>query len=143
MAVQEFIVDTNVLVAGLARGKPDSPPASIMNAMASGNLLYLLSPDLMHEYRRVLLRPKLASWLGLSEDAIHALLDGIAEQGLWREPSVHSTAPEPGDNHVWNLLQQGENAILITGDKLLLANPPDGRLVITPRAYVDTFAKAP
>lgn len=55
-----FVVDTNVVVAGLITGLSNSPVASVLDAMLSGSLLYLLSPELLEEYRSVLLRPKLA-----------------------------------------------------------------------------------
>lgn len=54
-----FIVDTNVLVAGLITSQPSSPTAQVLDAMLDGRLFYLLSPALLREYRQVLLRPQL------------------------------------------------------------------------------------
>ncbi len=37
-----FIVDTNVVAAGLITHRPDSPTARILDAMLTGGLIYLL-----------------------------------------------------------------------------------------------------
>ncbi|KAI5912303.1 putative toxin-antitoxin system toxin component, PIN family [Azoarcus sp. PA01] len=62
-----FIIDTNVLVAGLISGEPTSPTARILDAMLDGGLLYVLSPAVLTEYRAVLLRPRLRRAHGLAE----------------------------------------------------------------------------
>ena len=43
------VVDTNAVVAGLLTGVGRSPVASILDAMLSGTLLFLLSPELLAE----------------------------------------------------------------------------------------------
>jgi hypothetical protein len=43
----------------------DSPVASVLDAMLSGSLHYLMSPALLAEYRSVLLRPKVTRLHGL------------------------------------------------------------------------------
>ena len=140
MGPQAFIVDTNVLVSGVVSGNPESPPAKIVSAMRDGGIAYLLSSALMNEYRTVLLRPKTAKAHGLSANETIRLLRQITAKGLWREPAARGMAPDPGDHHLWDLLRPDEGAILITGDRLLLGNPPDGRAVITPRDYIEQFA---
>jgi predicted nucleic acid-binding protein len=55
---------------------------------------------------------------------------------MWRDPANQSIAPDPGDNHLWNLLEAEGAAILITGDKLLLDNPPSDRQVLSPQEFV-------
>jgi putative PIN family toxin of toxin-antitoxin system len=131
-----FIVDTNVLVAGLITSQPSSPTAQVLDAMLDGRLLYLLSPALLREYRQVLLRPKLVRLHGLSEDEIDRLLTELTANALWREPSQDApeSAPDPGDDHLWALLGSELGAILVTGDALLLDNPRAGSTVITASA---------
>ena len=68
------------------------------------------------------------------------LLTEIAANGAWRAPTSLGKAPEPGDNHIWDLLLMDENAVLITGDRLLLNHPPARRSVITPADYITAFA---
>ena len=131
-----FIVDTNVLVAGLITSQPSSPTAQVLDAMLDGRLLYLLSPALLREYRQVLLRPKLLRLHGLSEDEIDRLLTELTANALWRESVgvAHEPAPDPGDAHLWALLASEPGAMLVTGDRLLLDHPRSGIAVITASA---------
>jgi hypothetical protein len=47
MNARVFIVDTNVVAAGLITKSSDSPTARILDAMLTGSLIYLLSADLL------------------------------------------------------------------------------------------------
>lgn len=136
MTLRLFIIDTNVLVAGLITSQPSSPTAQVLDAMLDGRLLFLLSPALLREYRQVLLRPKLVRLHGLGENEIDRLLTELTANALWREPAgdSHESAPDPGDDHLWALLGSEPDAILVTGDGLLLDNPRSGRVVITASA---------
>lgn len=136
-----FIVDTNVLAAGLITANPDSPTAIIVDAMLDGCLLFVLSPDLLREYRTVLLRPKLRSLHGLLEEEVDVFLTEITANAIWFDPpdAAAEKAPDPGDEHLWKLLDIAKTAILITGDRLLCENPPAGRSVISPKSYVELF----
>ena len=128
-----FIVDTNVLVAGLLTSRDASPTARLLDAMLSGSLLFLLSPELLAEYRAVLLRPRIASAHQLAEAEVDALLTEITANAIWREPlAAPAMPPDAGDTHLWALLACEKNAVLITGDALLLQNPLPGRLVLRP-----------
>ena len=144
MSVRLFVVDTHVLVAGLITAQATSPTATVLDAMLDGRLLYLLSPELLAEYRTVLLRPRLVRTHGLSEDEIDRLLAEIAANALWREPppSTRSAAPDPGDDHLWALLGTEPGAMLVTGDKLLLDNPPPGSPAITASACAVVLGSA-
>jgi putative PIN family toxin of toxin-antitoxin system len=139
MIPQVFVVDTNVVVAGLITGSGRSPVAVVLDAMLSGSLLYLLSPALLEEYRSVLLRPKVAKLHGLSEAEIDQLLVELTANALWREPAEASAAPDRGDDHLWALLAAHSGSVLVTGDRLLLENPPAGRSVISPNTWVTRF----
>jgi putative PIN family toxin of toxin-antitoxin system len=132
-----FIIDTNVLVAGLITQDQTSPTARLVDAMLGGGILFILSPALLSEYGTVILRPRIAKLHGLSSDEVDVLLTEITGNAIWREPSEvsSSTSPDPGDTHLWDLLHSEPRAILITGDRLLLANPPDGHKLITPADY--------
>lgn len=132
-----FIIDTNVLVAGLITRDEASPTARLLDAMLAGEIFYILSPALLSEYRAVLLRPRIAKLHGLSSDEVDVLLTEITGNAIWREPPEisSSTPPDPGDTHLWDLLHSEDRAVLITGDRLLLANPLDGHKLITPADY--------
>jgi uncharacterized protein len=130
------IVDTNVLVAGLLTGRKDSPTAALLDAMLDGSLIFLLSQDLLSEYRAVLLRPRIQERHGLSEQEIDSLLAEITANAIWRETQpVNDTPPDTNDAHLWSLLACDPNSILVTGDEVLLKNSPKGRVLLKPADY--------
>ncbi|MDE0074744.1 MAG: PIN domain-containing protein [Gammaproteobacteria bacterium] len=128
-----FVVDTNIVVSGMTSADPHNPPSRILDAMLDGRLLYLMSGALLSEYSGVLRRPGVARCHQQTEDEIDSLLTDLAANAVWREPGKSEAAPEPGDNHLWALLASQPGCQLITGDRLLLENPPRSGSVITPR----------
>ena len=139
MSPPVFVVDTNVVVAGLITGANHSPVTSILDAMLSGALVFLLSPALLDEYRSVLSRPKLVKLHGLTEAQNDQLLIELTANAIWREPKPGSPAPDRGDDHLWALLNAYSGSILITGDRLLLENPPKRSSVISPSTWLSDF----
>lgn len=132
-----FVVDTNVIAAGLMTSDPASPTAMVLDAMLTGELIYVISPELLAEYRAVLNRPKLKKWHGLSETEIDQVLSELVANAAWREPSIENGrgAPDPDDAHVWALLSDGSDVVLITGDRLLIERPRHGSSVVTPAVF--------
>ena len=139
MNLPTVIIDTNVLVAGLITKNPVATVCQILDAMLSGRLPYLLSPDLLDEYQQVLSRPKISRLHGLHLQEVDCILEELATNAVWREPTVSDDAPDPGDNHLWSLLKSQPGSILVTGDKMLTANPPGNASVITPKHFLRIF----
>lgn len=139
MSPPVFVVDTNVVVAGLISGSRRSPVVAVVDAMLDGSLAYMLSPSLLAEYRRVLMRPRLRVLHGLEEPEIDRVLVELVANAIWREPDAVAPAPDPGDDHLWALLSARVGAILITGDRLLVDNPPTDNPIISPRGWVTAF----
>ena len=133
-----LIIDTSVLVAGILSNNIDSSTARIVNAMLEGRITHLLSPALLQEYREVLLRPKLCKLHGLSKAEVDQILSEITANAIWREPAESGRAPDPGNDHLWGLLQSTV-AILVTGDQLLLDNLPRAASTILPKTCVTEF----
>ena len=133
------VVDTNVVVSGLIAAGSSSPPARILNAMLDGNLMYLMSHQLLDEYAAVLGRPAIVRTHGLDPDRVDRLLTELVANSIWREPNPIAGAPDPGDDHLWALLASEPTAQLVTGDRLLLENPPRGVSAVSPRALVDAL----
>ena len=133
-----FIIDTNVLVAGLITSQEERPTVRIVDTMLGGTLIYLLSPELLREYRTVLLRPRLSHLHGLNEQEIDCFLTEITANAIWHETPVRSDddAPDSGDQHLWDLLASEPKGVLITGDRLLLEKPPAQSSVISPATYL-------
>ena len=132
------VVDTNVVVSGVIGADSGSPPVRILNAMLDGSLVYLMSPELLDEYVKVLGRPALVRVHGLTPDQLGGLLAELVANSVWREPEATAEAPDPGDNHLWALLAAEPRAELVTGDRLLLSNPPSGVSVVSPRRLLDS-----
>lgn len=131
------IIDTNVIVSGLIAGDPESPVARILDGMLAAVFAFTLSPALLAEYRSVLLRPGIRRLHGLTGDEIDRLLGDIVVNAIWREPTIAAAAPDPGDDHLWALLGVHEGSVLVTGDRLLLDNPPDFASVLSPRSFLE------
>ena len=139
MAPKVSVVDNNVIVSGLIGADANSPPARILDAMLLGRFPYLMSDELLHEYSSVLRRPGIVRMHGRTDDELDRLLTDLVANALWREPSGTGDAPDTGDDHLWALLTSQPQGQLVTGDRLLLDNPPSGASVISPRHFADTF----
>ena len=131
-----LVIDTNVVVAGLLSSSADSPVRRLLDGMLSGAFRFLLSPELLAEYRRVLLRPAIQDRHRLSSSQVDAVLTEIAVNAQVRHvtPGRAVRAPDRGDDHLWQLLQAASGAVLVTGDRLLAERPPRRAAVVSPRA---------
>ncbi len=136
MKYSAAVIDTNVVVAGLLTGSPESPTARILDGMCSGAFPFLLSTELLAEYRKVLLRGKIRSLHGLSEQDVDLLLTVIAANAIVREPEARTGAPDAKDDHLWSLLQSEAKTVLVTGDHALAKGPPLKSAVLSPREFV-------
>ena len=144
MTPRVFVVDTNVVVAGVLSRVTESPVARVLDAMLSGSLVYLLSPELLAEYQTVLMRPKLVEQHRLSQTEADTVLAELAANAMWREPSGEApAAPDAGDDHLWALLDTYAGSTLITGDSLLREKPRACHSVISPRAWVQEIDVRP
>jgi putative PIN family toxin of toxin-antitoxin system len=133
------VLDTNVIVSGLLTSNPDAPTAELLDAVIDGDLRVFLSDPLFDEYRAVLLRPNIRSLHGLDPEEVDRLLQEIALEAMFREPVADGpAAPDPGDQHLYNLLAATTDATLVTGDQRLLDAPPPHHQAVTPRTYLDT-----
>ena len=69
---------------------------------------------------------------------IDKVLANIRTYGEWLEPaSSDAAAPDPNDQHLWNLLASRSTAVLVTGDRKLLEQPPEGSTVLLPRDFLE------
>lgn len=138
MSATPAVVDTNVIVSGLISRHPTAAPRQIITGMLAGAFPYLLSPALLAEYLGVLTRPGLQKLHKLNKAMIGELMTQITANAMMLEPASGHAAPNTGDNHLWNLLAAHPGSTLVTGDKLLLDNPPAFADVVTPRSFVNS-----
>jgi predicted nucleic acid-binding protein len=134
MTASPAVIDTNVVVSGLLTKLAESPTAWILDRMLAGGFRFLLSIDLLAEYRTVLLRPKIRRRHRLRPREIDRILTEIAANAAFPEVDQTETT---GDRHLWVLLSAVPGAILVTGDRRLIERPAGSGRVVLPRAFVD------
>ena len=135
------IIDTNVVVSGFFDKTGESPPSKIVEGMAIGLFVFVLSDALVAEYRDVLLRPAIAKKHGLSESEVDEALAAFVENAAMADPAEEfPPAPDPDDDHLYALLAFPET-ILVTGERRLIANPPRPGSVMSPRDFLDLLEK--
>ena len=135
------VIDTNVIVSGLITGERGSPTAVILDAMLGGRFTYLLSLDLLAEYRMVLLRPAIRRRHGLTDAEVETILTELALNGTVHEPPSSGEAlADAGDRHLWALLEGTATAVLVTGDDVLRRRAPDPARVMSPRQFAARLA---
>ena len=135
-----WVIHTSVVVRGLLTADGDAPTARILDAMVAGRILFLLSVALLAEYRDGLLRPRIRERHGLDEPEIDPVLTEITAGGRVRESGGASdSSPDPGDQHLWDLLAAQPDTVRVTGDRTLLAASSATVTVLAPWAFVARF----
>lgn len=129
------VVDTNVVVAGLLTANADSPVAHILDDMLTAAFPFVVSTILLAEYRAVLNRPALRKLHGLDKSEIETIVATLAEHAAVLDSVPAPAAPDPGDQHLWELLSAREDLCLVTGDKLLLKHHAEPFQIISPAAF--------
>jgi putative PIN family toxin of toxin-antitoxin system len=130
------VIDTNVVVSGPLTRDRDAPTAVILDAMVAGRFAFMLSLDLIAEYREVLLRPRIRRRHGLGEAEVDAFLTELAANARVREPAPSVVRPrDTGDSHLFALLDTDRTAVLVTGDDALVTDAPDPDRVLSPRIF--------
>jgi len=134
------VIDTNVLAAGLLTAVPSSPTARILDGMLAGQFRFLLSDELLFEYRDVLLRPNIARRHRLSQAEVDVFLTEIAANGIVLEVESPSTGRgRKEDDHLRQILAAEPSAFLVTGD-LLITQLENRARVFTARAFADLLS---
>lgn len=136
------VIDTNVVVSGLLTADSDSPTARILDGMLAGQIRFLISAELLSEYREVLLRPKIRRRHRLSDAEVDVLLTDIAAAGVFLE--IEAPAISRGrkdDDHLRQILAADASATLVTGDLKLIDLMGRGARVLTARAFTERLAE--
>lgn len=139
MTLPPVVIDTNVVVAGLLTRDDASPVAVILDGMLARHFDYLLSVELLEEYRRVLLRHRIRALHGLAEREVDIVLEAVVANALLQEPAgdLNEHPPDPGDRHLWALLATRRGTTLVTGDAALHRAPPSFAGVLSPAGFAD------
>ena len=130
------LIDTNVVVASFLVRPSDSPVFRIVSGMLEGRFSYLLSVELLAEYRNVLLRPTIRRRHALTDEEVDLFLEEVAFLGVVRElKTVCERAPDSGTDHLWQLLKAQPGSVLVTGDLTLQEDPPKYASVLSPAIF--------
>ena len=137
MARLRVVLDTNVLVSGLAY--PERVPGLILSAWELGALGVVLSRYILDEMVRVLPRLKR---IKLSPSEIRDLADSFMFMAEIVEPSgkMEKALRDKADAPVLQTLQAAQADYLITGDKDLLALS-ERYPIVTPAAFWERHGK--
>lgn len=135
--ITPVIIDTNVVVAGLLSAQADSPTARILDGMLAAEFAYVVSSQLLAEYRDVLGRPKLRKQHELSPDEIETVLTELALHAIVLTTTPASPAPDSGDQHLWDLLAVRDDLVLVTGDARLPESNDWPQRLCNPRQWLE------
>ncbi len=123
------VIDTNVLVSAML--KYHSVPWQIANEALLGDIVPLLSDEIIAEYREVLALEK----FNFNQEAVDILMDGIIERGIFIDAlPVEEVVPDPKDVVFYCVAIQGQqrfyNSYLVTGN---IKHFPVKTFVVTPK----------
>ena len=125
-------------LSGIAR--QGGHPATILRSVIAGAIPSLVSPALLEEFREVGEREKSLKFHRLTPEMLGTAIAAFASASRLINPAIAAiAAPDPKDQHLWDLLLADPAAVVVTGDRLLRENPPPGREVLSPREFVDRY----
>lgn len=122
------VIDTNVLVSALLHW--ESVPAAIIEHALIGNVVPVLSDEIIAEYNEVLRRDKFP----FKDEDIVTLIDGIKTRGVQFDPAtITENLPDPKDVIFYAVTmeaRQENDAYLVTGN---IRHFPLKPFIVTPR----------
>jgi predicted nucleic acid-binding protein len=108
------VIDTSVLIAGIAGFKPgwaaESASAKFLRAwLKDANFKWLVSEDILAEYKELLRR------LGVRPNLIGGIINLLREEAEMIEVrSTREISPDPGDDPLCACAEEGQAAFLMT-----------------------------
>lgn len=132
------VLDANVLISALVR--PSGPPGQILHALLSRQAFELvLSSEIVAEVERGLELPRIRKYLTDPRDARLVVADIVALADLVEETAtVSGVCRDPEDDRVLGAALEGRAAMIVTGDRDLLAlKEHEGVRIMTPREFLD------
>ena len=131
------VIDTNVLVSAML--KFQSVPGKIANEALLGDLIPLLSEEIIAEYREVLARPKFK----FNQNTVEILIDGIVDRGIFVDAvPVEEIIPDPKDIVFYEVVMEGrkehDDTYLVTGNT---KHFPTKSYIVTPKEMLEIMHK--
>ena len=131
------VIDTNVLVSAML--KFQSVPGKIANEALLGDLIPLLSEEIIAEYREVLARPKFK----FEQKNVEILIDGIVDRGIFVDAvPVEEIIPDPKDIVFYEVVMEGrkehDDTYLVIGN---IKHFPAKSYIVTPKEMLEIMHK--
>jgi putative PIN family toxin of toxin-antitoxin system len=133
--MHRVVLDPGVLISAvLAR---DGAPAQLLLLWIEGRFEIVVSPQLLAELRRMLLRPKFRD--RMTERDVLDYVTLFARRGIRIEdpPDPERLAPDPNDNYLLALARASGARLVISGDAHLTELAIADIRIMTPRAFLD------
>jgi hypothetical protein len=134
------LLDANVVISAALR--PSGPPGRIVIELLSRQAFELvLSPEIVAEAERALTQAKVRKYLLEPREARLWLADLVALAEVVEDTGrVMGACRDPADDRVLAAAVEGHAAVIVTGDRDLLAlEEYEGIAIVTPRAFLDLF----
>lgn len=132
------VIDTNVLVSAML--KFQSVPGQVVNEALLGDLIPLLSDEIIAEYREVLARPKFK----FDQNTVEILIDGIVDRGIYMDAvPVEEIIPDPKDIVFYVVVMEGckehDDTYFVTGN---IKHFPVKSFIVTSKEMLEIMHKA-
>jgi hypothetical protein len=117
----KLVADTNILISGSLW---DGPAARLLNAIRTGQVVFVQSPLLWAEFVEVLSRPKFSARLRLLGLTPTMLADGLRQYVAWTASTTIPLPPtlrDPRDIIVLAAAAAGKVDAIVSGDHDLLS----------------------
>lgn len=127
------VIDTNVLVSALLSSHDDAATVQVVGKLFSGEVIPLLSDEILNEYNEVLRRKK----FHFSEDTVSILIGVIEKYGEVVVPSpTGEILPDMKDLPFYEVVveKQSNDAYLVTGN---IKHFPKKPYIVTAKEFLD------
>ena len=127
------VIDTNVLVSALLSRHDDAATVQVVSKLFSGEVIPLVSEEILREYNEVLRRKKFR----FSNDLIATLLNVIEGSGIMVNPSPTGVnLPDMKDLPFYEVVvdRQDDDAYLVTGN---IRHFPKKPYIVTAKEFLE------
>jgi uncharacterized protein len=133
--LRRIVFDPGVLIAALISA--EGPPAEALDRWREGEFDLVVSPALLAELERVLLRRKFRSYV--SEGDVRQYVAALAQEGFVisdPRPSSEPLTEDPKDDYLLSLARAAGAEAIVSGDAYLTGLRAPEPPVLTPRQFL-------
>jgi uncharacterized protein len=137
--LRRIVFDPGVLISALISA--EGAAAEALDRWREGEFDLVVSPELLGELQRVLLRRKFRSYV--TEDEAQQYVAALAKDGLVMSdpvPSVEPLTEDPADDYLVSLARTAGADALVSGDAHLTGLDAPEPPVLTPRQFLELLA---